>query len=71
MVFKSEHHFPASQKSPLRLDPEVEDFMKACEENADAQRVADYNAGSLAGVSPVQLCTDGTGEKRWWISGFL
>jgi len=45
--------------------------MKACEENADAQRVADYNAGSLAGVSPVQLCTDGTGEKRWWISGFL
>lgn len=43
---------------------EVEDFMKACEENADAQRVADYNAGSLAGVSPVQLCTDGTGGGR-------
>ena len=43
--------------------------MKACEENADAQRVADYNAGTLAGVSPVQLCTDGPGGECFSSSG--
>jgi len=44
--------------------PEVEDFMKACESHADANRIKDYNAGDLAGVSPVQLSTDGTAGGR-------
>ena len=35
----------------------------ACED-AGASRVADYNAGQLAGVAPVQLCTDGSGGGR-------
>ena len=63
-IFKSEQPslpiLSGIRSSPNDGD-QVEDFMKACEEHADAQRVADYNAGSLAGVSPVQLCTDGTG----------
>ena len=44
--------------------PEVEDFMKACESHADANRIKDYNAGYLAGVSPVQLSTGGTAGGR-------
>ncbi|CAK9048293.1 unnamed protein product [Durusdinium trenchii] len=44
--------------------PEVEDFIKACEEHADAQRTLDYNAGQLSGVAPVQLCTNGSGGGR-------
>ena len=44
--------------------PEVEDFTKACESHADANRIKDYNAGYLAGVSPVQLSTGGTAGGR-------